>query len=526
MSAPAATEDHPLRRNRDFNLLWVGQVASDLGANVSAIAFPLLVLATTGSPLQAGIVAAARSLPDLVLGVPAGALVERWNQKRVMIVADGARAAALGSLALAVALDAVTFGHMVAVAFVEGVGFVFFDLAEASALQKVVADRHLAAALARNSARAHTAALAGQPLGGALFALGRAVPFVFDAVSYLMSVVTVSLIRTSFRRDPLPERPRLRGEMREGLSWFWRQPFLRTTSLIAMTRSVTLNGLYLVVIVIARERGASTALIGALFAFVGVAGILGSLAAPWVARRASIRTIIIAMTVLGAVLVPLLSILPGKATPGIVFGAMWILNPVWSTVVGAHRLRIIPPELRARVLSAAFLVSGGPVPLAFVAAGLLLEAAGTTPTVLVFTPRSQSEAKPSETRPIGLRRPLLSLRTSSGHARLGQGAHPDTTEQTLAWASVLSLEIVHRELDRPARSSCPTHDHLARREAVGLAVAERREIDVTRRCLRMDLYRDVEAVFLPREPDVRDPDGGHGDPPQHHAVARKRSTHV
>ena len=257
----------------------------------------------------------------------------------------------------------------------EGVGFVLFG----------VADRHLDAALARQSARAHTAALAGQPLGGALFGLGRAVPFVFDAVSYLMSVVTVSLIRTSFRRDPVPERPRLRGDMRAGLNWFWHQPFLRTTSLISTTRSFTLSALYLVVIVIARDRGASAALIGVVFAFVGVGGILGSLAAPWVARRASIRTVIIATAVVGAVLVPLLSILPGQATPGIVFGAMWILNPVWSTVVGAHRLRITPPELRARVLSIAGLVSGGPVPLAFVAAGLLLEAAGTTPTVLVFS---------------------------------------------------------------------------------------------------------------------------------------------
>jgi predicted MFS family arabinose efflux permease len=152
-----------------------------------------------------------------------------------------------------------------------------------------------------------------------------------------------------------------------------------------MTRSFTLSALYLVVIVIARERGASAALIGVVFAFVGVGGILGSLAAPWVARRASTRTVIIATAVVGAVLVPLLSILPGQATPGIVFGAMWILNPVWSTVVGAYRLRITPPELRARVLSIATLVSGGPVPLAFVAAGLLLEAAGTTPTVLVFS---------------------------------------------------------------------------------------------------------------------------------------------
>jgi MFS family permease len=385
MSAPTATEDHPLRRNRDFNLLWVGQVASDLGANVSAIAFPLLVLTTTGSPAMAGIVAAARNVSELVFAVPAGALVDRWDQRRVMIVADCARGAALGSLALAVALDALVFGHIVAVAFVEGLGVVFFEVAEGSALPKVVADRHLDAALARNSARAHTAALAGLPLGGTLFGLGRAVPFVFDAVSYLMSVITVSMIRTSFQRDATTERPRLRGDMRAGLSWFWRQPFLRATSLISTTRSFTLTALYLVVIVIARERGASATLIGVTFAFVGVGGLLGSLAAPWLARRVSMRAVIIATAVLGAALVPLLSILPGRATPGIVFGAMWILNPLWSTVVGAHRLRITPPELRSRVLSIATLVSGGPVPLASVAAGVLLEAAGTTPTVLVFS---------------------------------------------------------------------------------------------------------------------------------------------
>jgi MFS family permease len=265
MSAPAAIEDHPLRRNRDFNLLWVGQVLSDVGGNASAIAFPLLVLATTGSPVRAGIVGAAARLPDLVLSVPAGALVDRWNQKRVMIVMDCARAAAFGSLALAVALDAVAFGHIVAVAFVEGVGYVFFDLAEGSALPKVVADRHLDAARARNSARAHTAALAGQPLGGILFGLGRAVPFVFDAVSYVVSVVMVGLIRTSFGREVAPEKERLRGEMRAGLSWFWHQPFLRATSLVSMTRSFTMTALYLVVIVIERERGASATLIGLTF---------------------------------------------------------------------------------------------------------------------------------------------------------------------------------------------------------------------------------------------------------------------
>jgi predicted MFS family arabinose efflux permease len=381
----AAAEHRPLRRNRDFNLLWFGQVVSDLGANVSAIAFPLLVLETTGSPARAGIVAAANNLPLLVLALPAGALVDRWDQKRVMVVVDCARCAALASLALTVALDAVTFGHVVAVAFVEGVGFVFFGVAETSALPKVVADRHLDAALARNSARAHAAALAGLPLGGVLFGIGRAVPFLFDAVSYLLSVVALSLIRTSFRRDARPGgRARLSGDVRAGLSWFWGQTFIRATSLVSTTRSFTLSALYLVVIVIERERGASAALIGATFAFVGVGGILGSLAAPWLSRRLSLRAVVIAPAVVGAALVPLLSILPGRATPGVIFGAMWILNPVWTTAVGAYRLRITPPELRARMASILGVVSGGPVPLALVSAGVLLETAGTTPTVLVF----------------------------------------------------------------------------------------------------------------------------------------------
>jgi MFS family permease len=97
-------EDVPLRRNRDFNLLWGGQVLSDLGARISGLAFPLLVLAITGSPAKAGIIAFAGSLPLLLLTVPAGALVDRWDRKRVIIIADSARCIALTSIVVALAL--------------------------------------------------------------------------------------------------------------------------------------------------------------------------------------------------------------------------------------------------------------------------------------------------------------------------------------------------------------------------------------------------------------------------------------
>jgi hypothetical protein len=105
--------DAPLRRNRDFNLLWTGQVVSDLGGRVSGIAFPLLVLALTGSPARAGIVGFAGSLPLLLLTLPAGAYVDRWDRKRVMVVADSVRCIALASIAVALALDALTFTQIV-----------------------------------------------------------------------------------------------------------------------------------------------------------------------------------------------------------------------------------------------------------------------------------------------------------------------------------------------------------------------------------------------------------------------------
>src|ERR671937_1825836 len=98
-----------LWRNRDFILLWCGQVVSTVGTRVTNIAFPLLVLAETHSPARAGIVGFTQTLPYMLFYLPAGGLVDRWDRKRVMLVADAGRALALGSLAVALAAHASTF---------------------------------------------------------------------------------------------------------------------------------------------------------------------------------------------------------------------------------------------------------------------------------------------------------------------------------------------------------------------------------------------------------------------------------
>jgi len=325
----------------------------------------------------------AASIPLLVLTLPAGALVDRWDRKRLMVVCDAIRALAYGSLAAALALGQVWFGQVLAVALVDGCGYVFFSVAERSALRHVVADEQLPSALARNQARSFGALLAGQPLGGILFALGRVVPFLFDAVSYLLSVGSLLLLRTRLQGERIVERRRLVHEVREGLVWFWRQPFLRTTSLLLTGSDLVANALFLVVIVLARERGASPALIGAMFAFLGVGGLLGSVLAPRLSRRLSTRVVVVATMWVVTGLVPLL-FLPGTITPGIVYGAMFVLHPTWNAVVAAQRLRLTPDELLGRVQSVATLLSLGSVPFAFLLVGFLLQAFGTTPSVLAL----------------------------------------------------------------------------------------------------------------------------------------------
>jgi predicted MFS family arabinose efflux permease len=358
-------------------------VLSELGTRVSGIAIPLLVLARTHSPAKAGIAEFAAALPLFVLTLPAGALVDRWNRKRLLIVCDAVRCVAYLTLAVAIAAGRVSFVHILVVVFADGCGYVFFGVAERSALRHVVADAHLPAALARNQARDYAALLGGPPLGGLLYAVGRAVPFVFDAVSYAVSVVSLSFLRARLQGEREPRRLDLVREVREGLAWFWREPFIRTTSLLITGSDLVVNALWLVVIVLARERGASAALVGGLFGFLGVGGLAGAFVAPRLARRLSRRVVVISTMWLQAVLVPLLFV-PGAVTAGVVYGAMFLLHPTWNAVVGGYRIRATPDELLGRVQSVATLLSLGSVPFAFLLVGFMLQGFGTTPTILVF----------------------------------------------------------------------------------------------------------------------------------------------
>ena len=371
----------PLRRNRDFQLYWTGQFLSELGSRVSGIAFPLLVLALTGSPAKAGVAGFVAGAPFLLL-LHAGALLDRLNRKRVMIACEAVRAVALASIAIAYVLDELTFAHILVVAFVEGVGWVFFDIASRSAVRHLVPAQQLSTAIAQNQARDYAAHLLGPALGGFLFGLSRAVPFLFDATTYLISLITLLFVRPDFQEQRSGARRHLRREIGEGISFLWRQPLLRTTSLIGMGSDLVLNTLFLVVIVIAQKQGASPALVGAMFIFVGVGGVLGALLAPLLTRRVHVRIIVVGTEWAVTLLISMLLVVEQPIVIGLILGAMFVGFPAWNAIIGAYRLALVPDGLQARVQSVSTLLAVGSVPLGLLTVGFTLERFGTTETVL------------------------------------------------------------------------------------------------------------------------------------------------
>ncbi|HEY8627698.1 MAG TPA: MFS transporter [Gaiellaceae bacterium] len=373
----------PLRRNRDFMLLQIGQLLSSAGTSSTSIAFPLLVLAVTHSPAKAGIVAFARSLPSVLFALPAGLAADRWSRRRLMIAADVVRVLAIGSLAATILLDRVAFWQIVAVAFVEGSGSALFFGAQPGALRAVVPARQLPAAAAAETGRQAVVQLAGPPLGGALFGLARALPFLVDAVSYAFSTLSLLAMRTPFQEEREPHLASPRSRLAEGFRFVWSQPFLRTCALLFGLTNFIGPGVLFAVVVIAKEQGLSGGEVGALIAAFGACLLLGSLVSPLVRRLLPVRAVLLLelWTWLGCAVFlvwPNVYVL----TAGILPTALAI--PSTDSVVHGYRIAMTPDRLLGRAESVRSMISLLIAPLGPLIAGVLLSTASARATIAVF----------------------------------------------------------------------------------------------------------------------------------------------
>src|SRR5581483_1464209 len=277
-----------------------------------------------------------------------------------------------------------TFVQIVLVAFVEGSFGVFFRVSESAALPQVVPREQLPQALAQNQARQQGAGVVSQPLGGFLFAVGRSVPFVFDALSYAASFVSLLFVRPAFQEAREPAAQHLRAEIAEGVRWRWNHRFLRTTMVLVAGTNFGHAALVLALIVRARNLGASSTLIGAMFAVLSAGAVLGSLAAPWVQRNVKPSLLIIGSAWLWAVMTFAMFLVHETLLLGVLFGVQALVGPPFNVVIGSYRYLLVPDRLLGRVQSAGSLVTWGSIPLGSLAAGYLTESLGARWTFVVL----------------------------------------------------------------------------------------------------------------------------------------------
>ncbi|MFE5895719.1 MFS transporter [Streptomyces sp. NPDC056468] len=374
----------PLSRNRDFWLLWTGSGLSVLGSRAGAAGYALLVLWHTGSGQAAGLVAFAALLPNLVVQLPAGVLVDRWDRKRLMVACEIGRLLALLSVAVTAATGRFWLPHLMAVALVETSLGLVHQLGEQGAVRHVVAPHQLGAALARNETRFRAAGLVGGPLGTALFALTRWLPFAFAALGQLLSLLALLLIRREFQDRRKRDKRSLVREMREGVAWLLGQRFLRAAvSLVAATNVLFQVMMLAVPFALVEEDGRSPVAVGVVLAAGGIGGMLGALSAQWWIPRLYLRTVLIGGLALWALLVPLLAVVREPLLMGAACGAMSYVSGLFNVVAAVYQLRITPDELLGRSAGAAGMFAYGASALGALAGGVLLDAWGSRSTVLL-----------------------------------------------------------------------------------------------------------------------------------------------
>ncbi|MEU5261653.1 MFS transporter [Amycolatopsis sp. NPDC021455] len=372
-----------LSRNRNYQLLWCSQALSEAGFSASMIALPLLVLAVTGSPALSGLVLGVDAMAQLVAGLPAGALADRWDRKKILLGCEAGYALAVASLAAAIWWGVVSVAQLVVVAAVMGCCRSLFGPAEDAMLAGVVSADQLPTAVAMNSARGALGQLSGTAGGGFLYALGRVVPFAFDLLAHLVSLVALCFVRAP-RRAEVPSAGRHFGrEIAEGLRWVWSVRHVRATMACAVSLNFFFSAYYIVVIVLAQERGITSGEIGVMAAMLGVGGVVGSLIAPSLQRRLSPYVSIMSVFWVLTLLTPLAAVIHDGYLLGALFVAMALSPPTANTTIGTYQLLLTPDRLRGRLTSVMAVIGGVSAATGPAFGGLVVQAFPGTDAVLL-----------------------------------------------------------------------------------------------------------------------------------------------
>lgn len=382
------TEDIPqqpvsLWRNRDYLLLWLGRAVSSLGTSCTQFAFPLLIVGLTRSITAAGLAYSLGQLPYVLLSLPAGALVDRWPRKRVMLLCIFCLMVCVASIPLALFLTSGPLRLLLLYAIAFGLGAIslFYELAESAARAWVVPKSQLTTAVAQNEVIVGSCTLVGPALGSLLFSISRLLPFVTDALSSLILLSSLLSIRSPMQDERRTERHHLLLEVREGLTWLWEHEVIRSIFLISSYVNLTITASELLVLDIVQQQHIPSVLYGLIVAAGGIGNLLGTALCPPLQRRIRMGLALGCALIVFVVLWPLYGFITTPLLLGAVFAGIALSDSIRAIFMDSYRFAVVPDALQGRVNGVYRVIVFSVLTIGSFALGLSLEHLGVLPTV-------------------------------------------------------------------------------------------------------------------------------------------------
>jgi MFS family permease len=385
-----ATHPALFRWTREFRLLMTGSYVSMFGSRITTIACPLLALYLTNSAVTAGFVAFAATAPSVLVYIPAGALVEHWEPRRTLLACESGRGVAITVIVVTLAAGELSVSLLVAAVIVEEILEVFSTLAEQRCVRSLVPPDQASSAQASIEARAHAVVLAGRPIGAFLFSLTPILPFLADALTFMVSVSTISRLKSK-RVDSAQEASapftqqlaRLRSDINDGLKWLLHDRYARVAMTLAAGTTLVGQALIMVFIAEAHMSGLSPGTMGLVLAASGGGGVLGSMVASRVPTPPKASLILFQMLAwAGAFAILIESNRPSFLRLALVMATLSLTGALGNIEIGTYLIQNVDENMLARATSIGRLMTFSAYAVGPALGGVLIQWHGVQNAVL------------------------------------------------------------------------------------------------------------------------------------------------
>lgn len=383
MSKLLRLSDNSVWRSRSFFLYWLGTAISTLGTSITAVILPILVYQLTKSALQTSLLTALDVLPYLALGLFAGALADRVNRKRLMVICNLINALLVGSIPLAFAFHVLTLLHVYTVSLLVAITVVWFDAADFGALPTIVGQDHIVSANSYVWSTSIIIGIIGPSMAGLLATLlGAPLAISMDALSYVLCAIAFLFIARAFNIARSKDESnhsfiqRTLRDIQEGLQFLLHHSIVRTFTLLGAGNAIT-GGAVFGLLVVYGVRGLGLAQsgsqIGLLFTSGAIGSLLASLALPHITKRIPAGRITLISLCINPMLLLSLA-LTSQPVVGFLLYGLWNICYSLIAINGISVRQVLTPDrLRSRVNTTARMLSYGWTPVGAILGGILAQ---------------------------------------------------------------------------------------------------------------------------------------------------------